>query len=85
MLVGSRETQLSKNKRIKFRYFSGGKTEELQYHLIPYLKKEPDNIIIHIGTNDSPYKTEDFIYKVEKTIIKFHPNCKNIVMSSAIV
>ena len=83
MLAGLREAKVSRSKRIKVRYFSGGKTEDLQYHLILYLKKEPDNIIIHIGINDSPYKTEDFIYKelvnVKETIIKFHPNCKNFV------
>ena len=82
MLAGLREAKVSRSKRIKVRYFPGGKTEDLQY-LILYLKKEPDNIIIHIGINDSPYKTEDFIYKelvnVKETIIKFHPNCKNFV------
>ena len=89
MLAGLREAKLSKSKTIKVRYFPGGKTEDLQYHLIPYLKKKPDNIIIHVGTNDSPYKTEDLIYKellnVKQTINKFHPNCKNIVISSPIV
>ena len=74
---------------IKVRYFPGGKTEDLQNHLIPYLKKEPDNIIIHIDTSDSPYKTENFIYKelvnIKETIIKFRPNCKNNVISSPIV
>ena len=89
MLVGSKEAKLSRSKRIKVRYFPGGKTEDLQYHLIPYLKKESDDIIIHIGTNDSPYKTEDFTYKelvnVKEAITKFHPNCKNIVISSSIV
>ena len=86
MLAGLREPKLSRSKRIKVCYFPGGKTEDLQYHLIPYLKKKPDNIIIHIGTNDSPYKTEDFMYKefvkVKKTINKCHLNCKNIVISS---
>ena len=89
MLAGLREAKLSRSKRIKVRYFPGGKTEDLQYHLIPYLKKKPDNIIIHVGTNDNPYKTEDLIYKellnVKETINKFHPNCKNIVISSSIV
>ena len=86
MLAGLREAKLSRSKRIEVRYFPDGKTEDLQYHLFLYLKKEPDNIIIQIGTNDSPYKTEGFIYKelvnIKKTIIKFHPNCKNIVISS---
>ena len=89
MLAGLREAKLSRSKRIKVRYFPGGKTEDLQYHLIPYLKKKPDNIIIHVGTNNSPYKTEDLIFKellnVKETINKFHPNCKNIVISSPIV
>ena len=89
MLAGLREAKLSRSKRIKVCYFPGGETEDLQHHLIPYLKKEPDNIIIHIGTNDSSYKTEAFTYKellnVKETITKFHPNCKNIVISSAIV
>ena len=85
MLAGPREAKLSRSKSIKVRYFPGGKTEDLQYHLILYLKKDRDNIIIHIGTNDSLYKTEDFIYKelvnVKETITKFHLNCKNIVIS----
>ena len=60
MLAGLREEKLSRSKRIKVRYFPGGKTEAVEYHLILYLKKEPNNIIIHIGTNDNPFKTEDF-------------------------
>ena len=89
MLAGLREEKLSRNKRIKVRFFRGSKTEDLQYHLIPYLKKKPDNIIIHIGTNDSPYKSEDLIYKeflkAKQTIHKHHPYCKNIVVSSPII
>ena len=61
MLAGLREAKLPRSKRIKVRYFPGGKTEELQYHLIPYLNKELGNIIIHIGTNDSPYNTRFYI------------------------
>ena len=88
MLAGLREAKLSRNKKIKVRFLPGAKTEDLQYHLIPYLKKKPDNIIIHIGTNDSPYKSEDLIYKeflnVKQIIHKHHPDCKNIVSSPTI-
>ena len=84
-----REPKLSRNKKIKVRFLPGAKTEDLQYHLVSYLKKKPDNIIIHIGTNDSPYKSEDLIYKellnVKQIIHKLHPDCKNIVVSSAII
>ena len=89
MLAGFREAKLSRNKKIKVRFFPGAKTEDLQYHPIPYLKKKPGNIIIHIGTNDSPYKSEDLIYKeflnVKQIIHKHHPDCKNIVVSSPII
>ena len=88
MLAGLREAKLSRNKKIKVRFLPHAKTEDLQYHLIPYLKKKPDNIIIHIGTNDSRYKSEDPTYKellnVKQIIHKLHPDCKNIVVSSAI-
>ena len=88
MLAGLRGPKLSRSKRIKVCYFAGGKTGDLHYRLIPYLKKEPENIIIHIGTNNSPYETEDFIYKelvsVKEAINKFHPNCKNIISSPII-
>ena len=89
MLARLRGAKLSMNKKIKVRFFPGAKTEGLQYHLITYLKKKPDNIIIHIGTNDSPYKSEDLISKeclnVKEIIRKHHPDCKNIVVSSPIV
>ena len=89
MLAGLREESLSRNKKIKVRFFPCAKTEDLQYHLIPYVKKKPDNIIIHISTNDSPYKSEDlkckeFLY-VKQTIYKHHPDCKNIVVSSPFI
>ena len=89
MLAGLREAKLSRNEKIKVRFSSGAKTEDLQYHLIRYLKKKPDNIIIHIGTNDSPYKSEDLICKellnVKQIIYKHHPDCKSIVVSSPII
>ena len=45
-----------RSKKNKACYFPGGKTENLRCDLIPYLKKEPDNIIIDIGTNNSHIK-----------------------------
>ena len=81
------EAKFSRSKRIKVHYFPGGKTD-LQYHLIPYIKKDSNNITIHVGTNDSLYKTENFIYQelvnVKEAINKFHQNCKKIVISSPI-
>ena len=84
-----REAKLSRNKKIKVCFFPGAKTEDLQYHLILYLKKKLNNIIIHIGINDSPYKSEDLLYKellnVKQIIHKHDPDCKNVVMLSPII
>ena len=44
MLAGLGKTKLSRRKRIKVNYFPGGKTEDLQYYLIAYVDKKPDNI-----------------------------------------
>ena len=59
MIAALREAKLSSNKKIKVRFFPGAKTEDLMFHLIPNLKKNPDKTIIHIGTNDVPYKNEN--------------------------
>ena len=84
-----REAKLSRNKKIKVCCFPGAKTEDLQYNLILYLKKKLNNIIIHIGTNGSPYKSEDLLYKellnVKQIMHKHHPDCKNVVMLSPII
>ena len=56
------------------------KNERFLLLLVPLLKKKPDNIILHFGTNDPPYKNEDEIYKELKSIKNFikkqHPSCK---------
>ena len=88
MIGGLREAKLSRNRKVKVRLLPGAKTEDLMFHLIPYLKK-PDNIIIHIGTNDGPYNNENTIYveitKIKELIKNHHLDCKNIQISSPIL
>ena len=89
MIAGLRKAKLSSKKKIKVWFFPGAKTEDLMFHLIPKLKKKLDNIIIHIGTNDAPYKNENDFYEELKQskdlIIAHHPHCKNICISCPIV
>ena len=89
MIAGLREVKLSSNRDIKELLFHGAKAEDLMFHLIPNLKKNPDNIIIHIGTNDAPYKNENVLYEelkqIRDLIIGHHPDCKNIFISCPIV
>ena len=89
MIAGLREAKLSSNKKIKVRFFPGAKTEDLMFHLIQNLKKNPDNMIIHIGTNNAPYKNENILYEelkqIKDLIRALHPDCKNIFISCPIV
>ena len=80
MLVGLREVKTSRNRKVKVHFFPGAKMKDFYYYLVPLLKKKPDNIILHFGTNDAHYKNEDQIYKELKSIKDFinqrHPSCK---------
>ena len=68
MIAGLREAKLSRNRKVKVRFLPGAKTEDLMFHLMPYLNKKPDNIIIHIGTNDGLNNNENTIYVEIKKI-----------------
>ena len=80
MIAGLREGKLSRNRKVKVRFFPGAKMKDFYYYLVPLLKKKPGNIILHLGTNDAPYKNEVEIYKELKSIKDFlkkrHPSCK---------
>ena len=68
MISGLREAKLSRNRKVKVRFLPGAKANDLVFHLIQYLNKKPDNIIIHIGTKDGPYSNENTIYVEIKKI-----------------
>ena len=86
MIASLREAKLSRNIKVKVCFFPGAKMKDFYYHyyLVPLLKKH-DNIILHFGTNDAPYKNEEEIYKQLKSIKdfinKWHPSCKEIYIS----
>ena len=66
MIAGLKEVKLSRNRKLKVHFFPGVKIEDSYYYLVPLLKKKAD-IILHFGTNDTPYKNEDEIYKELKS------------------
>ena len=80
MISGLREAKLSRNRKVKVRFLLGVKTEDLMFHLIPWLNKKPDNIILHIGTSDGPYSNENAIYveikKIKELIRTHYPDCQ---------
>ena len=51
MLSYISETHLSRKFNVKLRYFPGTKTDMFHYFLA-LLRKIPDYVILHVGTND---------------------------------
>ena len=80
MIAGLEEAKLSRNRKVKVPFIHGAKIKDFYYYLVPLLQKKPDNIILHFGTNNAPYKNEDKIYKelksIKDVINNQHPSCK---------
>ena len=89
MISELREAKLLWNRKVKICFLPGAKAEDLMFHLTPYLNKVPNNIIIHIGTNDGPDSNENAIYveikKIKELIRIDHPDCRNIFISFPIL
>ena len=67
-MSGVEESRLSKY-RTKVRVFPGACVRDMYDYLMPLLRKNPTNIILHIGSNDAPRKTADEIEN-EITVLK---------------
>ena len=44
--------RLSSKKDVKVHSFSGAKIADMNHHIVPLLERKPDEVILHIGTND---------------------------------
>ena len=51
MLKGLNEQKMSWKRVVKVRKFPGATTDDMYYYLMPLLQKQPDNAILHVGTN----------------------------------
>ena len=74
------ESRLKKKFNVKIRAFSGANVRDMYDYLAPLLRKKPDHIIIHTGSNDAPDKNSDEILE-EISNLKLHiesilPNVK---------
>lgn len=61
-----REAKVSRNSKVNVHFLLGSKTEAFLFHLIPFLKKEPNN---------ASYSNENAIYiemKKLKDLVRFH-------------
>ena len=58
IMSGIREELLKTDKHnVKVRFFRGGTIEDMEDNIKPVLKREPDYIILHVGTNNATNST----------------------------
>ena len=71
-------------RKVKIFDHSSATIDDLHHHIIPILKRKPDHIIIHVGTNDAVSKTSrqilDDLLQLKNEILKTLPNC-NVIIS----
>ena len=88
-ISGLIEKKMSRNRKIKVRYFPGAKIKDKYHYEIPLLEKNPENIILHLGANDAPYKSNTDILKdlieLKDFILGKSPSCKKITLSTPTV
>ena len=63
ILSGLREFKMSKWKTIKIPTFPGATIGDMKFFIIPQLRKSPDKIVLHVGTNDVPHTTPKEMFK----------------------
>ena len=78
MLNGIQEKGLNKNAdiNIKIRKYPGASSTDILDHIRPSLRKEPDQIIIHAGTNDLT-SDHNYLNNVKKIVKMVRETCKN--------
>ena len=78
MLNDVQEKELNKNTdiNIKIRKYPGASSTDMLDHIRPSLRKEPDQIIIHAGTNDLT-NDHNYLNNVKKIVKMVRETCKN--------
>ena len=65
---------------VKIKLFPGSTVDNLSHHIIPIIRKQPTNMIIDIGTNDSPSSAsreiQHNLLKLKSLINEKLPQCK---------
>ena len=73
MLNGIDEQRLRKYK-VRVLPCPGAKTKDIYHKIAPLLKKKPKNVIVHVGTNDTPFKPSHDIVNELLVLRKFIEN-----------
>ena len=62
ILSGLREHKMNHRRSLKVRYFPGARIADMKHYSVPLLMKQPERIILHIGTNDAPFLTPENMF-----------------------
>ena len=77
------ETRMSRKFNVKVRSFPDAKTNDMFYYLVQLLEKNPDYVILHVGTNGAvDHQSNDIIskiFKLKEFIQLKVPSCKVII------
>ena len=89
---GLMEKKMSRNRKVKIRFFPGAKIKDMFHYAIPLLEKKPDHVILHVGTNDGTndaYKggsdISNEILELMSFIKEKHPGCRKITLPAPII
>ena len=58
---------MSHKRSSKVRYFLGARIADMKYYSVPLLMKQPERIIMHVGTNDA-FLTPENMFKELKEL-----------------
>ena len=77
------------NNHVVVKSFSGATIEDMEDYLKPVIRKEPESIVLHIGTNDlnklSPKQVADSITNLSIQINEESPNTTIVTISSILL
>ena len=71
----------TKTANVKVHAFSGATIEDLHDYILPIARREPDNLIIHAGTNNLRNDTPE---KIVEKLMKLHDHVSLIASTSKI-
>ena len=80
MLNGIHERGMNKdeNIKVKIRKYPGASSIDILDHIKPSLRKAPEQIIIHVGTNDISNKT-NYLKNVKKIVRLVKETCNDTI------
>ena len=88
-MINNIEEERLRRYRVKVVPCPGATIKEMYRHITPLLKKKPTQVIVHVGTNDAPYKTSEVIVRdlqwLQAYICSNLPSRSKVVISTPIM